>query len=193
MTTLATLDDLEAVLGRDIAGTELVRCVRLLEMADREVRRFTGQHFERATTTDRLLINQRTVRLPQRPVHDVTAVEDVNGNPVLFTWTAGNTVQVGANVIDSFAWEPWRTDIHYVDVTYDHGYDDIPSDVARICAEIAAGGLTSPVDGVRSATVDDVTVVRASTESGVRLTPTHRDQLLDYRGPLSSIAVMPRI
>lgn len=193
MTTLAQLEDVEAVLGRDLAGTELVRVTRLIEMSDREIRRYTGQHFERAETTDRLRISSGKLRLPQRPVHDVTAVEDVNGNPVLFTWVSGDLMQVGSNVIDSFAWEPWATELIFLDVTYDHGYDEIPADVARICAEVAAAALSAPVDGVRSATVDDVTVVRANANGGgIRLSAEHRDGLRDYMTPMSSIPVTPR-
>lgn len=192
MTTLCELEDVEAVLGRDITGAELIRVVRLIEMADREIRRYTGQHFERAETTDRLRIRSNLVRLPQRPVHDVTSVEDTAGSPVLFTWTVGDLLQVGANVIDSFAWEPWRNDLTYVDVTYDHGYDIIPADVARICAEIAASALSSPADGIRQAQVDDVSIVRSNPGGAVRLTLEQREALSVYRTPASTITVSPR-
>jgi hypothetical protein len=193
MPTLGQLEDVEAVLGRDLTGSEFLRVDRLLEMSEREVKRWTGQHFARATTTDTLKVRNGTVRLPQRPVNAVSAVTDTNGNAIAFTWVKGDVLRTGTNVLDCFGWEPWASGLDYVVVTYDHGYDEIPADVSMVVAEMAAAALSAPADGLRQATVDDVTIVRESSGGGaIRMTVQHRITLDDYRRPASSASVTLR-
>lgn len=142
---LATIDDFINRLGRLPSDAEFLRAEALLEDASASVVLYTGQSFERATTTTRLRVRNGRLRLPQRPVNSVDSVADVNGNTVSFTWDGADVVCVASN-LDSFGWEPWASPINAVDVTYDHGYDEIPPGVVAVVCQIAARALGRPPD-----------------------------------------------
>lgn len=111
--------------------------------ASATVRAATGQDFTRAATDSILRARCGEVRLPQRPVLEVTAVTD----------TAGAEV----------AWWEWdqldrlRLDPGYpvVVVSYDHGYDVIPDDIVAVTCSVAARALATPPEdaGVQSRSI----------------------------------------
>lgn len=142
MTALATLAQLQARLSTDISNT--TRAMFLLDDASAAVRAYTGQDFTQATTTERLKVKRGKVRLPQRPVTAVSAVEDVNNNTILFEWTAGDRVKIQPN-LDRFSYVPWQEGIEWVDVTYTHGYTTVPDDIVMVVCQIAGRAYgTSP-------------------------------------------------
>jgi hypothetical protein len=130
---LATVADLEVRLGRVLDGDETARAEALLDGASARVRASTGQQFAAATDTARLRVRNGVVRLPQRPATAVTAVEDVAGNSLDFTWHAGQTFTLGTT--DRFDLEPLTGD-RWVDVTYTAGYAAIPDDVIEVVCQM---------------------------------------------------------
>lgn len=189
---LATIQDLTAVMARDLSGTDLPRAQRLLEIASARVRTFTGQTFEYAETTDRLPVRNRKVRLPQRPVIDVSAVTDINDVAISFEWLGGNVVDIFTTVLNEWEIEPRRTRLRAVKVTYEHGYEAVPDDVVGIVCDMTAAALDSPPEqvGVQTETIGPASVSYGSQlPGGVRLTQSMRDALLPYCAPVGTAQV----
>jgi hypothetical protein len=141
---LATLDDLEARLGRKL---DAERAASLLVDASATVRAYAGQQFSAGTSTVRLKAHRGKVRLPQRPVVAVTAVDDVDGNTLSFTWDAGDSVIVAGSggALNAFEIEPFRTGRPvWVDVTYDHGFDAVPDDIVAVVCQVAGRAYGTP-------------------------------------------------
>lgn len=133
---LAQPGDVEDRLGRELTPTEMVRVLALLADASALVRSYTGQQISAATTTERLAVRNGAVRLPQRPVTAVTAVADPTSAAVNATWSAGDVVTLSL-MSPSF-----------VDVTYSHGYAEVPDDIVAVVCDIVtrsfSGYLASP-------------------------------------------------
>lgn len=141
---LATTADLEL---RTSVEYEELEAEMALRGASKKVQTYTGQTFALATTTERLKVKaSRFVKLPQRPVVDVTAVVDMDDVAVEFEWYAGDKVTISPNVPDTWSFYARTTPIEWVDVTYEHGYDDIPDDIIAIVCQIAGRALASPAD-----------------------------------------------
>ncbi len=142
---LATVADVEARLGRTLTDDEEDQMEALLADVSAAVRAYTGQEITAATASDiRLKVRGRTVRLPQRPVTAVDSVDNVSGDAVTFTWYAGDTLNV-----DYAPAEGW------VDVTYDHGFEDVPPDIIAVVCNIAmrAFGTPSEQTGMQSESI----------------------------------------
>lgn len=190
-TPLATVGDLEGRLGRTFDVAETARATLLLQDASAAVRGYTGQQFTEATTTVRVKPRKGLVRLPQRPVTAVTAVEDTNGNAVLHTWRGDDTVSVSGNTPDTWAWEPWRNGLTSVDVTYTHGYDEVPDDIIAVVCQIAgrAMGHAADTTGMQSETIGEYSysVGAAAAAGGLGLLNDERAVLDRYRRPAGLI------
>lgn len=147
MDPLADSNDIQDRLGRDLTDTEIARVNSLLRDASSAVRNYMRQDITEATTTVRLAVRSCRVRLPQRPVSAVSAVEDVNGNSVIYTWEGFDSISPLPNVPDCFAWEPFRNGITAVDVTYTHGFNPIPDDIIGVVCNIVLRAFgRDPVD-----------------------------------------------
>lgn len=146
MADLATVADLEARLGRSLDATETARVEALLAGASARVRSYTGQQFELTTTTDRVRARSGRLRLPQRPVVAVSALADMNGNDIMFTWHAGNDILMGTSgyPVRHPIEDAWYRHHDWVDVTYTHGYTDIPADVVEVVCQIALRAFGTP-------------------------------------------------
>lgn len=142
---LATAADVVALLGRSLTTAEETRYEFLLAASSARVRTYTGQEFTSRSTSDRLQVRRGRVRLPQRPVTAVSAVEDVNNNAILYTWDAGEWLILG-NELNLFDREPWSSGIRWVDVTYTHGYASIPADVVQVVLQMSARAFAVPAD-----------------------------------------------
>src|SRR6185295_7220397 len=84
-------------------------------------------------------------RLPQRPVSAVNSITEPAGDTTVgFTWYAGDIV-----TLDSIPPAGW------VDVNYDHGYDDAPDDIIGVVCNIAGRAFGTPADegGYQSETI----------------------------------------
>jgi hypothetical protein len=142
VTALADIDDLTARLP---AGTitEPARATQLLADVSAAVRRYTGQTFTAETTTERLKVRKNKVRLPQHPVTAVNSVKDLNAVDVPHV-IVNNILELDTAVIDTWAWEPRRTGLGYVDVDYAHGYATLPDDLVGFVCQVAARVYGTP-------------------------------------------------
>lgn len=145
---LASIEDLQGRLGRDLTGADLARAELLLADASAAVRSHTGQEISSRSSTARLQVRDGRVRLPQRPVTDVTAVDNVDGVAQIFTWYGGDVLELnGGYGLVNGPW-PWGNyGTVWLDVTYDHGYEEIPGEIVAIVCQIAARAFgTTPDD-----------------------------------------------
>ncbi len=131
-----TISEFEVALGSSLSQSDALRAQQLIENATAAVISYTGQQFAAGTTTATLNPRRGWVRLGQRPVTAVSAVTDINGSPINFTWNGLDKVKVGSNVMSDFAWEPWRSPLAMVKVTYTHG-GDIPADIKAVVVSAA--------------------------------------------------------
>jgi hypothetical protein len=180
---LATLEDVEARLGRPVTSEELTRIDAVLADVSARVRSYTGQQISLDTTTQRVPVRSGAARLPQRPVVDVDAVADHHGNAIPFDWDGGDRVLLGLGILHSqFDWEPWRSPLRAVQVTYTHGHDPVPDAIVGVVASIAARTVVrSPADaGVVQESIDgySYTVGQVGAAGGFGLFPDER-QILD--------------
>jgi len=191
MAALATVSDVQARLSRTLTSEEAARVYVLLDDASAAVRAFTGQDVAREVSTDRLAvrkINRRLfVVLPQRPTNDVTAIVDINGNTVTFEWDGRARVELTGRNGTTFA-DDLEEELRYVDVTYDHGYDDDNDPrgrldaVAGVVANVAARAFGTPADetGKTSETISQYSyqVGSAAASGGFGLLATEKRLLV---------------
>lgn len=192
MVALATADDLAAVMARDLSASDLLRAERLLDIASAKVRTHTGRTFTRTTTTDTLPVRNRKVRLPQRPVVEVSAVTDLNDIAVTFEWDGRNVLELAAFDLDWFEREARRSRLKSVKVTYEHGYDPVPDDVIGIVCDMTAAALDAPPEqvGVQSESIGPFAMSTGSQfPGGVRLTQSMKDSLTNYITPAGTAHV----
>lgn len=183
---LATVDDLEDRLGRELTESEAARADAILDDVSAAVILYTGQTFTEATTTIRLKVKYGVVRLPQRPVTEVDAVEDLNGNDVTFEWDTRDRIDVTiSGWLNSFEMEPYRLPQRYVNVTYTHGYATVPDAIVGVVCSIALRTLgQSPTDGaVVSESIDDYSyrIGAAGAAGAYGLLQDERESLNRYR------------
>lgn len=184
--SLASTDDFEARLGSTIADED--RAQALLDDASAAVQAYTGQAIEETTyTAFRIQARNGVARLPQRPVTAVSAVVNVDGDTLDFTWDAGQVVNLGGLgfPLNSFEVEPFRNRRPYVDVTYTAGYATIPGDiVAVVCqAAIRAYGVDPQQAGLTSESIAgySYSVGSAAASGAVGLLPAEKEILDRYR------------
>ncbi len=188
---LATIEDVKAVMARSLTDEDVRRMPRLLDIASARVRTFTGIDFARATTTTRLRVRNGRVRLPQPNVSAVSAVADVNANPVTFTWDAGRVVDCNPTLLNEFEINLRRARLQWVDVTYTHGYDPVPADVVGVVCDMVAVALDAPPEngGLQSSTVGPWTDTYRASYPGVMLTQTMKDTLTNYMTPVGTASI----
>jgi hypothetical protein len=183
---LATVPDLEAALQREVlaASAELA-----LASASAIIRRWTRQDITLVENdVVRLRIsNPAELVLPQRPVVEVTQVR--KGVLPLTDWALS-----GDRLLRAGGWRylpgtsTWPDD-GLVEVTYTHGYAQIPDDVRAVCVDLAAMTLANP-SGLRSATIDDYSQTFASETLGSgSLSAAHREILGFYRRRIGTVGL----
>lgn len=136
---LATLDDLESRLVGGIDNPD--RAEVLLRDASAAVRAYTGQELSAGSSTVRLRVQNGRARLPQQPVVAVSAVDDVDGNGLTFWWPGGGQVIDLRGIPVANRSEGWWRCATYIDVSYDHGYDEVPDDIVAVVCQIAGRAL----------------------------------------------------
>lgn len=147
--------------------------------ASATVRAAAGQDFTQAVTDSTLRAHCcGALRLPQRPVNDVTDVTDIYGEALdWWDWDGREKVTVS-----------YRYDV--VVVTYDHGYAVIPDDIVAVTCNVAARTLASaPEDaGIQSRSITNYNEsfgpVGAAGPAG--LFNDERAMLVRYQRPGSS-------
>lgn len=202
MDPLATVEDLEARLGRPLLPEEVARVQALLVDASALVRAWTRQEFTR-TIGDEVVLRPvgTVVRLPQRPVLAVSGVVAIGGSEAIpdialpagsWTWDGLDTVDVWPPSTD---WllslpETWADGWPGPDtyrVTYDHGYAEVPPDVVAVVCAMVLRTLLAPSlsAGMVSERIGQYTyqLQQGAGSSGATVTMTQpdRDALARYR------------
>lgn len=196
--SLVTVADLAAVLGRTFSAAEEAQAQALLDQASSVVRAYVRQDITQATTTDTFTMRRPDlpygcggeVMLPQRPLQQVTRVE-VDSVLTEDWWLDGDRLLLRTG---TWAWPP---DVHQppqVEVTYTHGWDPVPGDIAAIVMQAANRSLVNPSQ-VRSETVggESTTYLIPTTGEalGVLLSRTEMRVLDRYRRTAGSVRVRP--
>lgn len=179
MSALASPDDLEARLGRDLTAQEAARAEALLGDASAVVRAYTRQTFD-LVTDDEVVLRAAggRITLPGRPVQNVTRVEVIGGSEALPDFTLADwlfdgidTVRIGEGAAVINLPEAWWDDDGYPGtyrVTYTHGYAEVPADVLSVVCGVVLRVFTNP-SGYRSETVGSYSVTYAVPATGEQL------------------------
>jgi hypothetical protein len=204
---LATVEDLEARLGRELTPEESARAAALLADASALIRGWARQDFTPGESTVVLRPVGTVVRLPQRPVRAVTAVTAVGGSDAIpdIALPSGSWTWDGVDRVDIWppdtSWllslpETWVDGFGAVDtyrVTYRHGYDEVPADVIAVVCAMVTRVLTapSPVEGMVSERIGQYNYQlqqsMGSAGSAVRMSTADRDALARYRRTATTI------
>lgn len=137
---LASVTDVESVMGRDLTSDEAARVESVLNKASELFRRESGQQFTAGTSENRLRVRGGDqVFLPQRPVVSVDSVTDDSGDVLEFT-SRGQVVTLTS-----------PKGVSWVVVEYTHG-GDVPDVVREAVADIAAVVLRIDASAASGAT-----------------------------------------
>ncbi|WP_411078503.1 hypothetical protein [Streptomyces sp. cmx-10-25] len=144
----ATSADLVARLGRDLEAVEQSQADRLLADASNLIRMEAGYQQISRVDDDTVTLRgsgRAVLKLPQRPVRDVTAVAGLS--PAAWVWDGGESL----TRLDGRLW------VGPVTVTYSHGFDpdDIAYQVAVSVACDAVKRVLANLDLVRQRSIDD--------------------------------------
>lgn len=212
MAALATDADLEARIGRPLTAAESARSAALLADASALIRRYAGQQFD-AVAADEIVLRPvgSYLRLPQRPVTDVTSVVAVGYAPVpdltlpagSWAWDGIDTIELSP--LDGDVWlslpASWADGYAGPDtyrVAYDHGDADVPADVVAVCCRMVLAVLLAPTmaEGLGRETIGQYSYGyqqgMAAPGATVRLTEVDRRDLAAYRRTSGTIAVKVR-
>ncbi len=179
MSALASPDDIEARLGRDLTAQEAARAQALLSDASAVVRAYTRQNFDLVTDDEVVLrATGGRISLPGRPVQGVSRVEVIGGSDALPDFTLADwlfdgidTVRIGEGAAVINLPEAWWDDDGYPGtyrVTYTHGYAEVPAEVLSVVCGVVLRVLTNP-SGYRSETVGSYSVTYAVPATGEQL------------------------
>lgn len=168
---LATTDDYTARVGA-IPASATSKVEAALADVSATVRRFVKQDITRRVTVERFPVTTDTIRLTQKPVHEVTAVTIAGTSQELAYTIAEQTITLNVSATT-------LADTEHIDVEYDHGYDDttdplgVLEQVAAIVAVAAARavGVDPLAAGVTSESVSgysyNIGAVAAAGASGL--------------------------
>lgn len=181
MAALATFEQLSARLPA-ATTVEESRAAALLVDATGAFRRKSRQLFE--FVEDDEIVRPATlgvVRLPQRPVVEVTEVTDFDTDEdVAFLWLPG---------ADTITVDPRRA----VTITYSHGYEAIPDDVVAVICQMVARALG--VDPTEAGTTQEavvgysVTTGSAAAAGAVGMLPEEDKLAKSYRRSGGSLRI----
>lgn len=140
MAALATVADVEALLGRTLTLAESNHVTTMLDSASEAVREAAGQQFTRATSTVTLPVSDGTrLVLPQRPVVSVQSVSVDGTTDTSWALVSGELRRAGGWMLRSL---PGR-----VTVTYTHGYAAVPRPVRDLVATLAVAAMEKASSG----------------------------------------------
>lgn len=197
MDPLATQQDLEDRLGRDLTDDEQARAAALLRGASARVRGYTRRIF--TPVTDDVIVLRPigdTVRLPQRPVTDVASVyalaRDGSQDTELSGWVFDgiDKIDLGCASPTNPATAPlwwWHTGPDAYQVTYSHGDEEVPDLVVDVVCSIVLRTLLAPsmAAGMVSERIGayNYQLQQGSGSSGAAVRMTRDDQdILDQAG-----------
>lgn len=193
---LATVADLEDRLGKPISNP--IQAEAWLRDASALVRRYTRQQFTRVENDVIVLrVDRQSVYLPQRPADKPTDIVYADGQGVVSVsaWWFNGLDQVDftppAWLINGPAFNHLRRPTT-VQITYSHGYPEIPDDIVSIVCSAVLRVAAAPgmMPGLRQGALDDFSFTLGGnlTTGAIQLTPDERSQLDTYRGrPRSAV------
>ena len=160
-----------------------------LASASAVIRRWTRQTITRVTddVAQLRVINCDELVLPQRPVVSVSEVK-VNAL-VLNDW-----VLSGDRLLRTGGWRylPGTStypDPGIVQVTYTHGWDEIPDDVRAVCLDLASSTVSNP-GMLRQESIDDYSRTLAAESLGLgALSEAHKSMLGDFRRRIGTVGL----
>jgi hypothetical protein len=170
---LATIEDVEARLGRVLTNAEESKALAWLNDASAMFVQRAVQKFEVSESRVRLFPRDGVVRLVQRPVIEVIEVTDIDGAEIEFTFDGHQSIyELGS-------YSP-------VIVEYEHGSDFIPDDVVAVVAGMVVRTLNIPQDaasGIQQQTVGPFSQSYASWAVGgqVLMSPSDIEVANYYR------------
>ncbi|MGA5635076.1 hypothetical protein [Streptomyces lydicamycinicus] len=185
----ATAAELAAVTQAEVDTTAADLALR---SASAIIRNWTRQAITRVDDDVATLrvISECDLILPQRPIVSVSRVR-VN-SLALQDW-----VLSGDRLLRTGGWRrlPGTTtypDPGLVEVTYTHGWDEVPDDVRAVCLDLASMSVTNP-GWLRetSDTIDDYQrrrVFAAESLGSGTLSAAHREMLAPYRRRIGTVA-----
>jgi hypothetical protein len=137
---LATIDDLERVLGRTLSEDERPRAEFLLAAVSNRLRRLTGQELSAGESHE--FHDGRwsqLLQLDQVPIIDVRSVqiEDRMVTDVRINHRTGSLWRRGC----------WWAERQGIVVSYRHGYKEIPEDLVLVLSSMVDRALSSPDQG----------------------------------------------
>lgn len=171
---LASIEDLEALLGRELTAAEQAQALLFLEYASDFIREYTGRSFEyRSNHLIRIQADAHgIIDLPDPPIHAVATVLDAEDDEEIDGWRWDQMWRLSCI-------PAWRT----CKVTYTHGFVDVPPAIVGVVASMAARQFINPA-GIRQETVGAISVTYASVfgEAGaIGLSGMERQVLERYR------------
>lgn len=194
MDPLASLPDLSDRLGRPLTAAEETRAQALLTDASAKVRAYTRQNFTR-TDNETVVVRaqQGEIRLPQRPVLDVTGVVAIGAGgapdvPVVgWQWDGLDIIRAVTDSPVINLPEDWYDDVDAYPgtfrVTYSHGDAQVPDVVVGIVARMVLRTLTAPTvaGGVTGETIGPYSYRTDGSGVGtaVAMTDDDRQELKD--------------
>jgi hypothetical protein len=166
--SLATPDDIVARLGRNLNQIEAARVDAMLADGSSIIRRRARNTFM-YVALDTLTISapDGILVLPGRPIHSVVSVTARSGYPTIpdipvtwFIFDGVDTVTIpeprysGIINLPTYWYEvPWFS--HSYDTTYEHGYQEVPSDIKSLLCSAIISELSTPT---MSATLQSETI-----------------------------------
>jgi len=215
---LATIEDVQAIIGRPLTDAQVTAGTRLLDMASGMVRRYTRQNITLVTDDVITLPGNwgNNLQLPQRPVRSVASVV-MNGatqpstkwkliNDELFLGTGSFMPDYGSTLWGGSAlWGPagsnqgpqvtgatWQGPQAEIVVTYTHGFDEVPADIVNEVAGMVALQLNAEV-GVNSEQIGGYKIdYTRNSGGGMALTDETKAVLNFYRKRAMSTSVATR-
>lgn len=168
MANFASIADIEAFLQVEISTVvQMASANRALTEATVAIRNYCRQYIEAVADDEVTLDGPGGSRLflPELPVTGVgEVVEDGE------TLTVDDDYQLGQHGILHRIGQNWADGWQIITVTYSHGYDTIPDDVAAVCTRAAARAYQA---GLRAAEVEAVMGVASKSlgDFSVAFTP----------------------
>jgi hypothetical protein len=186
--TLATVADVQTLLGRQLTAEEASRAAGMLILASSSCQAEARQTFTLETRTYISKTVGGLIRLHERPVVSVDTIRLINDDGTVGVGLAGwtfdgvDTVNVGditGIVINGPEdWEPAT-----VEITYTAGWATIPEDVTWVCADMVKTALLAPAAPVVSEQIGAYSyrLNDNATSGAVGMSPDHRKILHRYR------------
>lgn len=158
---------------------------KLLDRVSAKVRRYTGQHITRTTSTAK---GYSPLRLGQAPVVSVTTVVDEYGQTLDdAAWRLQGQVVTGPIALGINDFEinlPRRGRAGWIEVTYESGYETVPDELKELVCGIAArvAALGGPGPRIRQQTVGGESVAYDTASIAVDLNDVEKAELRAFFG-----------